>query len=134
MSKALSFQVTLPVPMDQAIDIFTAALKTEGFGVITRIDNHKVFKEKLGVDFRPYVILGVCNPKIAHDAINVNPQVGLFLPCKATLEAVDGGTLISIVDPEIVLQQEAFQDTEIMTQFAPEAKARLLRVVEALRV
>ena len=133
MSKPLSFQIILPVPMDNAIERFTAALKTEGFGVITRIDNHKVFKEKLGVDFRPYVILGVCNPKLAHDAINVDASVGLFLPCKATVEAVDEGTLISIVNPEIVLQQEAFQDTAIVTEFAPEARARLLRVIEALQ-
>lgn len=133
MSKAISFQVVVPLPMDEAIEQFTAALKTEGFGVITRIDNHKVFKEKLGVDFRPYVILGVCNPKLAHDVINVNPQVGLFLPCKAIVEEAPGRTLISVVDPEIVLAAGGFDEPEIVGVFAPEAKARLLRVVELLR-
>ncbi len=133
MGSKISFQVVLETSMDEAIEAFTEALKTEGFGVITRIDNHKVFKEKLGVDFRPYVILGVCNPKLAYDVLNINPSVGLFLPCKATVEEVSDGVLISVVDPEVVLGAGNFTQKEITEVFAPEAKERLLRVVELLR-
>ncbi|MEE4194855.1 MAG: DUF302 domain-containing protein [Anaerolineae bacterium] len=133
MGSKISFQVVLETSMDEAIAAFTEALKTEGFGVITRIDNHKVFKEKLGVDFRPYVILGICNPKLAYDVLNINPSVGLFLPCKATVEEVSDGVLISVVDPEVVLAAGNFKQDEIVKVFAPEAKERLLRVMELLR-
>lgn len=133
MGSKISFQVVLPVSMDEAIDVFAQALKSEGFGIITRIDNHTVFKQKLGVDFRPFVILGICNPKLAYDALNSNPSVGLFLPCKATVEEVSDGTLISIIDPEVVLSSGAFEEKEILEEFAPEARERLLRVVETLR-
>lgn len=133
MSGRLSFQVVLPVSIDASIEALAAALKEQGFGILTRIDTHKIFKEKLDLDTRPFVILGVCNPVLAHKALSVNPSVGLFLPCKVTVEEVSDGTLISIGDPEVVLSNGHFTESEIVSEFGPEARERLLSVAERLR-
>lgn len=133
MNAKLSFQVVLPTEIEASITTLAAALKEEGFGILTRIDTHKIFKEKLGEDTRPFVILGVCNPALAHRALGVNPSVGLFLPCKVTVEEVSDGTLISVLDPEVILSNGLFTDPEIVDEFGPEARERLLNVVETLR-
>ncbi|NSW53297.1 MAG: DUF302 domain-containing protein [Anaerolineae bacterium] len=133
MSDILAFEVVLPVGMEEAIERLTAVLKVEGFGVLSRIDAHKIFKEKLGEDFRPFVMLGVCNPHLAFQSLNINPSVGLFLPCPVTVEEVSDGILISIGDPEVVLNHKVFQDSDIGCEVAPEARIRLMRVVDSLR-
>ena len=133
MTGNLSFQVVLSAPMEASITTLTAALKEEGFGVLTRIDTHKIFKEKLGETTSPFIILGVCNPVLAHKALSANPQVGLFLPCKITVEEVSDGTLISILDPEVILGGSFFEDSEDIVEFGADARERLLRVVETLR-
>lgn len=133
MNAKLSFQVVLPTEIEASITTLAAALKEQGFGILTRIDTHKIFKEKLGEDTRPFVILGVCNPALAHRALGVNPSVGLFLPCKVTVEEVSDGTLISVLDPEVILSNGLFTDHEIVDEFGPEARERLLSVVETLR-
>ena len=84
---SLAFEAKLAQPHDRAIETVTAALKSEGFGVLTRIDAHTTFREKLGVEFRPYSILGACNPPLAHRVLSHRAEAGLLLPCNVTVEA-----------------------------------------------
>lgn len=130
------FTVPLPEQLPEAIDRVTAALKDEGFGVLTRIDVHDTLKQKIGVDFRPFVILGACNPHLAHRALQATPDVGLLLPCNVTVEKADhGGSLIRIVDPEVMMGAAGgggAPDPELAA-VACEARERLARVAAALR-
>ncbi|MGI9237673.1 MAG: DUF302 domain-containing protein, partial [Woeseiaceae bacterium] len=87
MRDELGFEVRLTLGKDEAIDQVTEALKAEGFGVLTRIEIDQAFKEKIGVQFRPYTILGACNPNLAHAALTSVPEIGLMLPCNVTVEA-----------------------------------------------
>jgi uncharacterized protein (DUF302 family) len=103
------------------------ALKLEGFGVITEIDVRATMKEKLGRDVLPYVILGACNPDYAHQVLEVDPELGLFLPCNVIVYEAANGTRVSAVDPEAMLGLSGNQD---LAQIAAEVKARLTRVVE----
>ena len=85
---------------DEAIEKVTKALKEEGFGVLTEINIHDAFKEKLGVDFKRYKILGACNPGFAHKALLAEDKVGVFLPCNIIVEEHENGTIeVSAVDP-----------------------------------
>lgn len=86
---------------EQAVDQVTAALKSQGFGLLTRIDVKDTLAQKLGVEFRRYVILGACNPSLAHQALQVEPQIGLLLPCNVVVQETPAGRgiTISIADP-----------------------------------
>jgi uncharacterized protein (DUF302 family) len=83
--------IALDLDVETAIDRVTEALASEGFGVISRIDLDKAFREKIGVVFRRYVILGACNPALAHQAVSAKPEIGLLLPCNETVEERPGG-------------------------------------------
>lgn len=133
MSQPLCFQVKLPEPYEQAIEKVTAALKTEGFGVLTQIDVQATLKNKLDADFRPYVILGACNPPLAHRALLSNPMVGTLLPCNVTVEATDSGSLVSIVNPEMMMTLEPLSSNPEIMAVATEARARLERVAASLQ-
>src|SRR5688572_9817535 len=86
--------------VDEALKRVTAALNHEGFGILTHIDVKETLKKKLDVDFRRYLILGACNPSLAHKALNTDPQIGLLLPCNVVVqETMDGGVIVSIADP-----------------------------------
>ena len=100
---SLACEVKLAQPHDRAIETVTAALKSEGFGVLTRIDAHTTFREKLGVEFRPYSILGACNPPLAHRVLSHRAEAGLLLPCNVTVEAEGSGSLVRIGDPDVML-------------------------------
>jgi len=135
MSDPIAFEIRLPDDYDQALTRVTAALKAEGFGILTRIDVHATLKEKIGVDFRRYSILGACNPPLAHRALSHDAEVGLLLPCNVTVEAAPagGGSITRIADPKVMLSAGRFGSDATLTAVAAEARERLLRVAAALR-
>lgn len=133
-SPAYGFGRTLPVEFDEATDLVTAALKAEGFGVLTAIDVRATMKAKLNVEFPPYTILGACNPPLAHRALTTDPDVGLLLPCNVVVRALpaqDGQprTRVEAADPESML---AITGSAELASVASEARARLERVIAAL--
>jgi uncharacterized protein (DUF302 family) len=133
MSKPLGFNVELPLPFDAAVTRVREALKQEGFGVLTEIDLRAAFREKLGREFRPYVILGACNPPLAFSAISVDPSVGLLLPCNVTVEWIsDGRSGVRLTDPEALLGSVALEGTSELTSVARDARERMLRVAKSL--
>jgi uncharacterized protein (DUF302 family) len=120
-------------PYEVAVEKVIEALKVEGFGVLTRIDVKATLKEKLDAEFRPYVILGACNPPLAHRALLSDPLVGLLLPCNVTVEETADGSLVSIINPEAMLGVEPLSTNEQIGEVASEAHTRLERVVAALQ-
>ena len=134
MSQALGIDITLSASFDQAIERVTAALKDEGFGILTRIDVHQALREKLDVAFRPYAILGACNPQLAHRALTIEPQVGLMLPCNVVVEeAGPGRMLVRLVNAGMMFAVGGFDAESDLRAVAEEAGARLQRVAAALR-
>jgi uncharacterized protein (DUF302 family) len=129
----MAFEVTVKAPIAEAVDRVIDALKTEGFGVLTRIDVHDTLKAKLDVDFRNYSILGACNPPLAHKALSNRPDAGLMLPCNVIVEEVGDGTLVRIVDPAAMMQAGGLAGDPVMEEVGGEAGARLRRVADALQ-
>jgi uncharacterized protein (DUF302 family) len=116
---------------DSAIARTVEALKAEGFGVLTEIDVRETLKKKLDVDFRPYRILGACNPPLAYRALQAAPEVGLLLPCNVVVSQVsEGVTEVSLVDPLAMLGVVQYAGLQPV---AEEAGARLSRVAKALQ-
>ncbi|MDI6746923.1 MAG: DUF302 domain-containing protein [Rhodocyclaceae bacterium] len=133
-TQSIAFEVALDnAPYEKAIELVTAALKTEGFGILTRIDVRATLKEKIDADFRPYAILGACNPPLAHRALSHDAEVGLMLPCNVTVEATPaGGSMVRIADPNVFMQVGQFQHDKELRAIASEARERLLRAVGTL--
>jgi uncharacterized protein (DUF302 family) len=125
------FERHLPdAKFDEAVERVTAALKSEGFGVLTEIDVKATLKKKLDVDFRRYVILGACNPPLAHKALTTDPQIGLLLPCNVVVqEAPAGGITVSILDPRTMIK---LVENPGVKPIADEAEQRLRRVIAAV--
>jgi len=94
----------LAMPYEQVLEKMPAALATEGFGILTRIDIRETLKKKLDVDFRPYTILGACNPPLAHQALNHALEIGLMLPCNVIVyDNLDGTTTVVAIDPVMTI-------------------------------
>ena len=95
----------IDMPFEDAVARVVAALKAQGFGILTDIDVQKTLKEKLGVDFRKYRILGACNPPLAHRALQIEDKIGTMLPCNVIVqERSDGGVEVSAIDPVVSMQ------------------------------
>ena len=121
---------TLNEPFEKAISSAEEALKREGFGVISRIDLQDALKTKIGVDFRPYTILGACNPALAYEALKLEDKVGTMLPCNVVVQARgDGETEIAAIDP--VASMKAIDNAELQ-RAAAEVRRRLESVIESL--
>lgn len=128
---ALGLKVQLKADFEAALQRVIDALKQEGFGVLTEIDVKETLKQKLDVDFRPYKILGACNPLLAYRALTAAPEIGLLLPCNVTVTQLEPGvTEVSIVDPLAML---GFVGKPELEPIAEEARARLERVAGALK-
>ncbi len=132
-STALSFEIHVDQQFAQAIERLTAALKEEGFGILTHIDVHTTLKEKLGKEFRQYAIIGACNPPLAHRALEHHAEVGLMLPCNITVEEDPaGGSIIRIGDPGAMLKGFGMDQDPVLAEVGAEARKRLERVSKAL--
>jgi len=124
------FGIDSPLPVEEAEARVREFLREEGFGVLTEIDVRSTLREKLGVDFRPYRILGACNPPLAHRALEAEPGIGLLLPCNVVVEAGPaGGSRVSFLDPEKALGLVGNQELE---PIAVDAAQRLRRVADRL--
>lgn len=126
---AYAWSVNSALPMDQAVEATTAALAAQGFGILTRIDVHETLKKKIGADFRPYVILGACNPPLAHQALQAEASIGILLPCNVVVEQQGEGSRIWITDPGALFSLVGRDDVRPL---ADEVSRRLLLVKAAL--
>ena len=124
-----SISTRLSLTYDEALLRVKAALKEEGFGVLTEIDVKETLSEKLQVDFRRYDIIGACNPQLAHRALQAELDVGLLLPCNVIVYEDDGGSVVAAFDPEAAM---GLADNPGLSEIAREAKERLRRALESL--
>lgn len=114
---------------ERAVDRVTEELKKEGFGVLTTIDVQETLKKKLGVDFTKYVILGACNPPLAHKALLAEEQIGLLLPCNVIVYEKEGGTVVAAFDPMMMV---TILENDAMRPIADEVRKKLERVISAV--
>ncbi len=125
------FFTTVSVGFDEAVAEVTAALKAEGFGVLTEIDVQKTLKAKLGIEKRPYKILGACNPVLANQAIDAEADIGLLLPCNVIIrEDESGAIVVGFMDPQSVLGLVQREELAILGN---EVKQKLMRVMGSLQ-
>jgi len=124
------FTKELSLPFEEAIGVVTEALKKEGFGILTKIDVKEKFKEKLGIDFKKYVILGACNPSSAHQAILAEENIGLMLPCNVVVYQKGDKTVVSIIRPRVAMEMV---DNEELRQIAVSVETKLKKVFESLK-
>jgi uncharacterized protein (DUF302 family) len=123
------FSKTIGLPYEQAIEKVTTELKKEGFGVLTSIDVKETLKQKINVDFKKYVILGACNPPIAHKALQAEEELGLLLPCNVIVYEKQGKTVVSVFDPMVMTW---IIENDEMKPIATEVQEKLQRVLAAI--
>jgi len=117
------------IPYEEAIERTKAAFKEEGFGVLTEIDVRNTLKEKIGADFRKYVILGMCNPQLAHRALLAEADIGVMLPCNVVIYEGDGGTVVAAQNPEASLD---IVGNPQLSEVAEEATDRIIRALRSI--
>lgn len=133
MAESFSIDVTVSGETDAVIEQVTAALAAEGFGILTRIDVDAVLKKKIDVDFRPYVILGACNPVLAHQALTARPDVGMMLPCNVTVEkSGEGECLVRFIDPTKMMTFATLGDDAELVRLGGEAGEKIGRAAATL--
>ncbi|GBD18311.1 hypothetical protein HRbin27_00806 [bacterium HR27] len=123
------FGIDLDRPFEEVLTAVQNALKEQGFGVLTTIDVKATLKEKLGLDMERYVILGACNPPLAHRALETEREVGLLLPCNVVVREVNGKTRVEIADPKAML---GIVGNPALDELANEARSRLERALQTL--
>jgi uncharacterized protein (DUF302 family) len=129
--RTYGFGTTINTPYERALERVRLALKKEGFGILTEIDVTQTLKAKLDVDFRPYVILGACNPPLAHRALSADLGMGLLLPCNVIVyDNGDGSSTVEVMDPEAALGLVG--DNAAIAEIAREARAGLRRALDSL--
>ncbi|HEY9085846.1 MAG TPA: DUF302 domain-containing protein [Candidatus Tyrphobacter sp.] len=121
--------VSTPLGFEEAVERVRGALKAEGFGVLCDIDVSATMQEKLDVAFRPYRILGACNPPLAHRALEIEPQIGLLLPCNVVVQRIDGRTIVSTIDAALMMRTVG---NPALEEIAVDANRRLKRVLDAI--
>jgi uncharacterized protein (DUF302 family) len=121
--------ITLDLPQDEAVTRVKEAFKEQGFGTLTEIDVQATLKEKLGEEMEPYRILGVCNPELAHRALEIDRHIGLLLPCTVTVRTVDTGTQVQALDPQVMVSVPA---NEELRPIADEAARRIDAALDEL--
>ncbi len=126
-----SFATKTPGPIEAARERVETALAAEGFGVLTEINVAATLKKKLDVDVDPYLILGACNPPLAHQALSAEPSIGVLLPCNVVLRQTGDDVLVEFMDPESVL---TLVDRDGVETIAAEVRQRLERVRTAVGV
>ena len=125
-----SMTITLDLPYDKAVPAVKAALADQGFGVLTEIDARATMKEKLGADMESYIILGACNPQLAHRALDVDRQIGLLLPCNVVVRADgDDRSIVSALDPQVMV---TIPENEDLRPVADEAGRRIRAALDTL--
>lgn len=123
------FGLKVDLPYAEAVERTKAALKEQGFGVLTEVDIKQTMKEKRGIDFRPYVILGACNPPMAEQALAAELDLGLLLPCNVVVYETEGGSIVQAMDPEPVM---GLVGNPTLEPIAREVKARLQTALNTL--
>jgi uncharacterized protein (DUF302 family) len=124
-----NFSKTLDINFEETITKVTEALSAEGFGIVTDFNVSNAFKNKLEIDFRPYRVLGACNPPFAKEAIDAEDNIGVMLPCNVVVQQKENGVKVSIINP--VASMRAVDNKKI-TEIAEKIKDRLKRVINSL--
>lgn len=128
-TETFTMSTTTSLPFEQALESARGALSAEGFGVLCEIDVQATMKAKLDVDRDPYLILGACNPPLAHRALEAEPEIGALLPCNVVVYVAGGTTRVSAIDADRMLSIVGRDDLEPV---AAEVRERLRRVIEAI--
>ena len=125
----LALTTTTSLDFDEAVAQIRLALADEGFGILTEIDVRVTMKAKLDVDVEPYLILGACNPSLAHQALELEPTIGLLLPCNVVVRTQDGATVVQAMDPQLMV---TVVDKPGLAAVADDAGSRLARALTQL--
>jgi uncharacterized protein (DUF302 family) len=124
------FTKELKAGYEQAVKQVTEKLEKAGFGILTTIDVKEKFKQKLGIDFKKYIILGACNPANAHKAIEAEENIGLMLPCNVIVYEKGGGAVVSVIKPTVAMQMI---DNPQLGKIAAEVETKLKQVIDSLK-
>jgi len=122
--------ITLEADFEEAVPSVKEAFKAQGFGTLTEIDVQATLQEKLGAAMEPYVILGACNPELAHRALDVEREIGLLLPCNVVVRAYDGGTCVQALDPQVMV---SVPEREELLPVVEDAGSRIQAALDSLK-